>query len=79
MKSGDCFVGNSLRQRLTNVKGKVSTQFMSGDLQKENPSTKKAVEESVRMGGYEVNFRKSKKGRTDTQQPMSGYSEFWLG
>ncbi len=78
MNAGDYFAGSSLRQRLANARGKISTQFMSGDLQKENPSRKKALEESVRMGGYEVNVRKPVTG-TDMQQPMAGHSEFWIG
>ncbi len=78
MKAGDYFVGSSLRQRLANVRGKVSTQFMSEGLQGENPSKRK-VEESVRMEGYEVNFRKAKPTRPEKQQPMAGYSEFWIG
>ena len=79
MQTGDNFVGKSLHQRLADAKGKVSTQFMSGDLSKENPSKKKALEESVRMGGYEVSVRKPVAARTDMQQPMAGYSEFWIG
>jgi hypothetical protein len=79
MKAGDYFVGSSLRQRLANARGKISTQFMSGDLQKENPSRKTALEESVRMGGYDVNVKKPATTGTDMQQPMSGYSEFWIG
>lgn len=79
MKAGDYLVGSSLRQRLANARGKFSTQFMSGDLRKENPSGKKALEESVRMGGYDVSVRKPITGLTDVLQPMSGHSEFWIG
>jgi hypothetical protein len=79
MKAGNYVVGSSLRQRLANARGKVSAQFMSGDLEKENPSRKKDLEESVRMGGYDVNVRKSAITGTDMQQPMAGYSEFWIG
>ncbi|MDR1154975.1 MAG: hypothetical protein LBL04_09685 [Bacteroidales bacterium] len=79
MKAGDYVVGGSLRQRLANAGGKISAQFMSGDLEKENPSRKKDLEESVRMGGYDVNVRKPATAGTDMQQPMSGYSEFWIG
>ncbi|MDR1172672.1 MAG: hypothetical protein LBL24_09485 [Bacteroidales bacterium] len=79
MKAEDDFVGSSLRQRLANARGRISTQFMSGDLQKENPSGKKALEEGVRMGGYDVNVRKPVISGTDMQQPMAGYSEFWIG
>ena len=79
MQTEKNFVGNSLRQRLANTRGKVSTQFMSGDLQNENPSKKKALEDGLKMGGYDVNIRKPKTARTDMQQPMAGYSEFWIG
>ena len=79
MQTGNNFVGKSLQQRLANTRGKVSTQFMSGDLQKGNPSKKKAIEDGVKMGGYEINVRKPATDRTDMQQPMSGYSEFWIG
>ena len=73
------FVGNSLRQRLANAKGKFSTQFMSRDLQRENLSRRKAIEDGLKMGGYEVNVRKSVTTSTDMQQPMAGHSEFWIG
>ena len=79
MQAEKSFVGSSLRQRLANARGKVSTQFMSGDLQKENLSRKKALEDGLKMGGYEVNVRKPVITRTDMQQPMAGYSEFWIG
>ena len=79
MKTGDFFVENSLAQKLANKNGKISTQFMSGNLEEGNPSRKKALEDSVRMGGYEVNIRKPAKNRTDMQQPMAGHSEFWIG
>ena len=79
MQTGKNLVGNNLRQRFANTRGKVSTQFMSGDLQKGNPSKNKALEDGLRMGGYEVNVRKPATDRTDMQQPMSGYSEFWIG
>ena len=79
MQAEKSFVGSSLRQRLANARGKVSTQFMSGDLQKENLSSRKALEDGLKMGGYEVNVRKPATTRTDMQQPMAGYSEFWIG
>ena len=79
MQVGNNFVGKSMKQRLANTKGKFSTQFMSENLQQENPSKKKALEDGLKMGGYEVNVRKPKTARTDTQQPMAGYSEFWIG
>ena len=63
----------------TNKEGRISTQFMSGSLQTENLSSKKAIEESVKMEGYELSFRKAGKIRKETQQPMSGHSDFWLG
>jgi len=79
MQTEKNFVGNSLRQRLANQRGKFSTQFMSGDLQKENLSKRKALEDGLKMGGYEVNVRKPVTTRTDMQQPMAGHSEFWIG
>jgi len=79
MKTGDFFVESSLSQNLANAKGRFSTQFMSGDLRNEYPSRKKAIEESVVMGGYEVNFRKSVNKCTDMQQPTACHSEFWIG
>jgi len=79
MEKGVYFAENSFSQKFTNVKGKISTQFMSGDMGKGNISRKSALEDSVRMGGYELNIRKPGQGRTDTHQPMSGHSEFWIG
>ena len=77
MKARSIFVENSQQQRLTNTQGKVSTQFTSRELKSENLSKKKAIEESVKMEGYEVNFRK-RVSRSEKQQPMTGYSEFWI-
>jgi hypothetical protein len=77
MKAGNYSVGSSLRHRFANA-GKFSTLFTNGDAQKENPSRKKALEESIRMGGYDVNVRKPITG-ADVQQPMAGHSEFWIG
>jgi len=79
MKGGDYFIRESVPQRIANVKGKYSTQFMSGNIKNELSSGKKDMEDSVRMGGYEVNFRKPVTNRNDFQQPMTGHSEFWLG
>ena len=79
MKTGYYFAENSFSQKFANVKGKISTQFMSEDLKKKNNSRNKALEESVRMGGYELNIRKPGQGSTDMQQPMAGHSEFWIG
>jgi len=69
---------NSLPQRLAKTFGKISTQFMSGNLKKESPPEKKALEESVRMEGYEVSARKSARNYSDIQQSMAKYSEFWI-
>ena len=77
MKARGFYGGNSLQQVLANTQGKVSTQFTSRDKKTENLSRKKAVEESVKMEGYEVNFRK-RVIRSEKQQPMTGYSEFWI-
>jgi len=80
MKSGNGFAGSSLlRQSIANARGKVSTQFMSLEPVNESPSRKKAIEDGVRMGGYEINIRKPVKNRTDMQQPMARHSEFWIG
>ncbi len=80
MKVKNYEIGSSLRQRIANAKGRFSTQFMSEDQRKTNLSKKKAVEDSVKMEGYEVSFKKKTvKNDNETQQPMSGYSEFWLG
>ena len=79
MKTGDYFIKESVSRRIANAKGKFSTQFMSGDMKVEKTSGKKTMEESVRMGGYEVNVRKPATNRTDMQQPITGRSEFWLG
>ena len=78
MKTEDYFM-NSVPQKIANAKGRFSTQFMSGDIKTENLSRKKSLEEGVRMGGYEVNIRKPATSRTDIQQPMARYSEFWIG
>ena len=79
MKSGEYFVGSGLRQSIANARGKVFTQLMSMEPMKENPSRKKAIEDGVRMGGYEVNIEKTVAHRTDMRQPMARYSEFWIG
>jgi len=79
MKTGDYFVESNLAQKFANTRGKISTQFMSRDQVRGNPSRKKALEDSVKMGGYEVSIRKPVKNRFDLQQPMTGHSEFWIG
>ena len=79
MKTEKYFGMSGISQRFANTKGKFSTQFMSGDVKNENPSFKKSIEESVKMGGYEVNVRKPTTRRNDMQQPMGRYSEFWIG
>ena len=79
MKTENYFFRNGVSQRITNAKGKYPTQFMSGDEKNENPSFKKSLEDSVRMGGYEVNVRKPVTNRISMQQPIIGHSEFWLG
>jgi len=78
MKTENYFVRSGVSQRIANANGKYSTQFMSGNLTNENLSIKKNVEESVRMGGYELKVKKPTASRTDTQQPMGKYSEFWI-
>jgi len=79
MKTENYFFRNGVSQRITNAKGKYPTQFMSGDEKNENPSFKKSLEDSVRMGGYEVNVNKPPSKRNDMQQPMGRHSEFWIG
>jgi len=79
MKTGVYFAENSFSQKFTNVKGKFSTQFMSGDMEKGNFSRNRALDDSVRMGGYELNIRKPGLGHTDMHQQMKSHSEFWIG
>ena len=79
MKSEDYFIGNISSRSLANANGKIFTQFMNVDLKKESLSGKKALEESVRMDGYEVNVRKLAVNRPDVQQSMAKCSEFWIG
>ena len=78
MKKGEYFIRESVPQRIANAKGKYSNLFMSGDVKCENASRVTSLEEGVNMGGYDVNAKKSAKNRTDRQQPMAGYSEFWI-
>ena len=79
MKIGDYFIRESVPQRIANAKGKFSTQFMSGDITNEKTSVNKTPADGFRMEGYELNIRKPMAKRTDMQQPMAGYSEFWIG
>ena len=79
MKTENYFVRSSVSQRIANSNGRFSNQFMSGDVKNENPSIKKNLEDSVRMGGYDVNVKKPATSRSDMQQPMGKYSEFWIG
>ena len=79
MKTMNYGIGSVPTRKFANREGRISTQFMSGSLQTENLSSKKAIEESVKMEGYELSFRKAGKIRKETQQPMSGHSDFWLG
>jgi hypothetical protein len=79
MKVGDYFVENGLRQNLANASGKMSTQFMSADVQRENPSRRRTLEESARMEGYDISVRKLAMARSERQQPMAKCSEFWIG
>ena len=77
MKVGDYFVENSLQQSIANAKGKMSTQFMSADTQRGNPSGRKPFE-SMDMKGYDVSGKKPM-ASFGGQQPMSKCSEFWIG
>ena len=78
MKSGDYFIGNGLRQTMENANGKYSTQFMNGDKKKEYPSNKDALNEGIKMGGYNVNISNRATQRADMNQQISGRSDFWL-
>ena len=78
MKTEDYFIRESVPQRIANAKGKYSTQFMSGDMKNEKKHGNKNLEDSVRMGGYEVSARKPLTNRIDIQQPMARHSEFWI-
>jgi hypothetical protein len=73
-------IGSTLKQRLANVKGKVSPYHLtSRDQKSENLSGKKSVEESLKMEGYEVSFRKPKMVGNGMKQPSAGCGDFWLG
>ena len=74
MEHGDDFIVDSL----INENGKVSGQFISGELMHEHPSIEKSWEEGIKMGEYEIEGEKLAKAQTDSQQ-TSGYSDFWLG
>ena len=78
MKTVDYLIRESVPQRIANTKGKYSNLFMSGEVKYEKASRITNLEEGIRMGGYDVNVRKPAKNRTDKQQPMAGYSEFWI-
>ena len=79
MKVGDYFIENGMQQSLANARGKISTQFMSADVQRECLSRRKALEESARMERYDVSVRKPVIAKSGGQQPMSKCSEFWIG
>ena len=79
MKSENYFIGNISSRSLANANGKIFTQFMNVDLKKESLSGKKALEESIRMEGYEVSARNLARNRPDLQQSMLQCSEFWIG
>lgn len=82
MKSSeDYFVKKNLRQSIANARGRYSTQFTSGELNVENLSMKKKLEEGIKMGGYELNIRKPVMSRSvaNMHKPIAGSSEFWLG
>ena len=79
MQVKDYFLRESVPQRIANANGKFSTQFMGRGSRNEKTSEKNNPEENNRTGGYEMNVRKPAINRTDMQQPMAGYSEFWIG
>ena len=79
MKSGEYFVSSGLKQTIANVRGKYSNQFMSGYLGKENTPAKNTHEDGIKMGGYDVNFRKPVLCRNEIKQPSAASSDFWLG
>jgi len=70
---------HSLRQSIASARGKYSSLFTSGVLNKEDSSIKQNLEAGVKMEGYEVNIRKSVESRTDMHKPIAGTSDFWLG
>ena len=81
MKSGDYSIRNSLRQKIANAKGKYSSQFMNGDIKRGDLSSRKSLEEGVKMEGYEidVNIKVVVDHHVDMPKSVSGHSEFWLG
>jgi len=79
MKTENIFFKSDVSQRIANAKGKYSTQFMCGEISNNNSIIKKTVEDSVRMGGYEVSDRKPANSRVNMQQPISQHSENWFG
>jgi len=79
MITGKNSYGNSLSQKYANTSGKISTQLMSENLKNESSSEKKALEESVKMEGYEISDRKPTKNCPDLQQSIAKCSEFWIG
>lgn len=73
------YVGHGVKHYPANNRRMFSTQYMGGNLQSENLSRKRVIEESVKMGGFEVSFKDAKTKPYETQQPMAGHSEFWIG
>ena len=79
MNSGDNVLGMSLRECFASSGGKYSSLFMNrGEPTKENSSKRIAMEDSVKMGGYDVIISKPVKNRTGTFQPIAGNSDFWI-
>ncbi len=79
MKADLIYGSHDFRSNKANKRIRYSTRFLRRE-QKIYFSRNKAMEESVRMGGYEVDSMHSTKGRfaTTTQHPMEGFSEFWI-
>ncbi len=78
MKAELVYGGHDFRSNKTNKRIRYSTRFLSRE-QKIYFSRNKAMEESVRMGGYEVDTMSSKINElTTARHPMKEFSEFWI-
>jgi len=80
MKTENYFFKDSVTQRIANASGKFSNQFMREDTKNVHSSSKRPAEESIKMGGYEINVGKQAASiRVDMRQPVARHSEIWLG
>ena len=78
MKVGDYFSKGSVPDRIANAKGRYSNQFMSGDTNYDQSVRVKNLT-NVRKEGFDGSIKKQSTNRTETNQPMARYSEFWYG